>query len=85
MREAQETHRTIRFGLRADSNDLDRVLHKGGGRREEGEVQEEGGEEIQRGRGEEVQEGGGEVQEEGVGRGQVQGGGEVQEEDEEEK
>lgn len=51
VHEAQETHRTIRFNLRADSSDSDRVLHEGGGGREEGEVQEEGEEEIQ---GEEV-------------------------------
>jgi hypothetical protein len=43
MRETPETHRTIRFSLRADSTDSDRVLHEGGGGGEE-EVQEEGGE-----------------------------------------
>lgn len=42
MREAPETHRTIRFSLRADSNDSDRVLRGGGGGEEE--VQGEGGE-----------------------------------------
>lgn len=43
MREAPETHRTIRFSLRADTNDSDRVLREGGGG-EEKELQEEGGE-----------------------------------------